>query len=314
MNDRQLRYALTVWRERSFSKAAPRLNISQPAISDQIRQLEEELGFELFRRTGRGVEATYVGRTFLQHAERAMVGMLGLADTARQLRGEGPRGAFSIGFSSGVAREMLPRVMATLGLALPRVRLTVVTATTRRIHRMVLERRLDAGLAIEADPQSIPAELISERVASSEAVLVLAAGHPLSRRAGVAIADIKDERIIINEPDIGYGQFVQSIFADNGVLPNIAARVDHVETVKLMVASGIGLAILPRCSVENEVALKQLRIVSLKPRREVPITLVRHPDALSPAAASCFDLVHNALRSDRPTPIPATTNLIPVAS
>ena len=80
-------------------------------------------GFELFRRTGRGVEATYVGRTFLQHAERAVAGMLGLSDTARQLRGDGPRGSFSIGFSSGIAAEMAPRIMASLALTVPRVRL-----------------------------------------------------------------------------------------------------------------------------------------------------------------------------------------------
>jgi len=297
MNDRQLRYALTVWRERSFSKAAPKLNVSQPAISDQIRLLEEELGFELFRRTGRGVEATYVGRTFLQHAERAVAGMIGLSDTARQLRGEGPRGSFSIGFSSGVASEMVPRVMAALSLALPRVRLEVITATTRRIHRFVLERRLDAGIAIDSDPRSIPQELTAEPIGRSEAALAVPVGHPLSRRAAVSLADLKDEPLIMNEPDIGYGQFLQALLAEDGVLPTIVARVDDVETIKPMVAAGIGLAILPRGALAGEAALKRLRVVALKPRREVPVTLVRHPGTLSPAAASCLELLQASLRA-----------------
>jgi DNA-binding transcriptional LysR family regulator len=303
MNDRQLRYSLTVWRERSFSKAALKLNISQPAISDQIRLLEEELGFELFHRTGHGVEPTYVGRTFLQHAERAMTGMLGLGDTARQLRGEGPRGSFSIGFSSGVAPEMVPRVMATLSLTLPRVRLEIVTAATRRIHRFVLEHRIDAGIAVACDPLSVPDELISERIATSEAALVLPWNHVLGRRSAVALSELQEERFIINEPDIGYGQFVQSLFIDEGVLPNIAARADNVETIKLMIAAGAGIAILPRGAVEDEIALKRLRAVALKPRREVSITLVRHPAALSPAAASCFELLQNNLRSGTVFPV-----------
>ena len=297
MNDRQLRYALTVWRERSFSKAAPKLNVSQPAISDQIRLLEEELGFELFRRTGRGVEATYVGRTFLQHAERAVAGMLGLTDTARQLRGEGPRGSFSIGFSSGIAAETVPRVMASLGLALPRIRLEVITATTRRVHRFVLERRLDIGFAIGCDVRSVPQELLTEQIGSSEAVLAAPAGHALARRTTVSLPELKDERFIMNEPDIGYGQVVQALFAEEGMLPAIVARADDVETIKAMIASGIGLAILPRAALADDVALKRLKAVPLKPRCEVPITLVRHPGALSPAAASCLELVQASLRA-----------------
>src|ERR1043165_3773011 len=104
MNDRQLRYALTVWRERSFSKASGRLNVSQPAVSEQIALLEQELGFALFARTGRGVEPTYVGRAFLQHADQAVSGLLELTNTARQLRGDAPRESFALGFGGSVPR------------------------------------------------------------------------------------------------------------------------------------------------------------------------------------------------------------------
>ena len=86
MNDRQLRYALTVWRERTFSRAAARLNVSQPAVSEQVRLLEDELGFKVFRRTGRGVEATFAGRTFLDHSERAIDGLLALTETMLLIR------------------------------------------------------------------------------------------------------------------------------------------------------------------------------------------------------------------------------------
>jgi DNA-binding transcriptional LysR family regulator len=143
---------------------------------------------------------------------------------------------------------------------------------------------------------SVPEELVRERVATSELALVLPRNHSLSRRAAIALPELRDERFIMNEPDIGYGQFVQGLFADAGVLPNIVARADNVETIKLMIAAGIGIAILPRGAVDNEVTLKRLRALPLKPRREVPITLVRHPAALAPAAASCFELLQKSLR------------------
>src|SRR6266849_5385588 len=84
---RQLRYALSVSKERSFTQAAKRLNISQSAVSEQVKLLEEEIGFELFRRTSRGIEATDRGRTFLYESEQVMGDLLSLSDTARRLRG-----------------------------------------------------------------------------------------------------------------------------------------------------------------------------------------------------------------------------------
>src|SRR5687768_4902413 len=84
---RQIRYALSVAKERSFTNAAVRLNISQSAVSEQVKLLEDEIGFPLFRRTPRGIEVTERGRTFLYEAERVVGDVMSLADTARRLRG-----------------------------------------------------------------------------------------------------------------------------------------------------------------------------------------------------------------------------------
>src|ERR1700682_1908897 len=84
---RQIRYALSVAKERSFTKAATRLNISQSAVSEQVKLLEDEVGFPLFRRTPRGVDVNDAGRTFLYEAERVVGDVLSLSDTARRLKG-----------------------------------------------------------------------------------------------------------------------------------------------------------------------------------------------------------------------------------
>jgi len=106
---RQLRYALSVSKERSFTKAAKRLNISQSAVSEQVKLLEEEIGFELFRRTSGGIESTDRGRTFLYESERVMGDLLSLSDTARRLRGA-LSDTLMIGMGSGMAQIFIPRI------------------------------------------------------------------------------------------------------------------------------------------------------------------------------------------------------------
>ena len=89
MEFRQIRYALAVAKERSFTKAAGRLRISQSAVSEQVKLLEERVGFSLFRRTGRGIEPTERGRMFLYEAERVVTDLMNLSDVARRLSGVG---------------------------------------------------------------------------------------------------------------------------------------------------------------------------------------------------------------------------------
>jgi DNA-binding transcriptional LysR family regulator len=174
------------------------------------------------------------------------------------------------------------------------VRLEIVTAQTRRINRFVLERRLDAAIAIEADPRSLPKDLTAQRIAAVELALLAPWKHRLSRKPSVAPAELRDERLIAIEPDIGYGPIAAAMFAGHGVSPHVVARADDIETVKLMVAARVGVAVLPRNCATNEIALKQLRAIPIRPVHEVHVTLLRHPDPVSPAATSCLDLLGGA--------------------
>jgi DNA-binding transcriptional LysR family regulator len=122
---RQLRYALAVWRERSFSRASEQLNVSQSSISMQVKFLEDELGFQLFEGTGQGVDATTTGRSFLKQAEQVMVAMLGLADVADNLRG-GQSGSLALGLSSGIASQVLPPLTDLLASIRTQLRMEIV--------------------------------------------------------------------------------------------------------------------------------------------------------------------------------------------
>ena len=113
MEFRQIRYALSVAKERSFTRASNRLNISQSAVSAQIRLLEGEIGFPLFLRSTRGVELTESGRTFLYEAERLVGDLLNLGEIARRLRGGGSE-TLNLGMVSGAGQTFIPRIFRRL--------------------------------------------------------------------------------------------------------------------------------------------------------------------------------------------------------
>src|ERR1700736_1832365 len=177
---RQLRYALSVSKERSFTQAAKRLNISQSAVSEQVKLLEEEIGFELFRRTSRGIESTERGRTFLYESERVVGDLLTLSDTARRLRGS-LSDTLTIGMGSGMAQIFIPRIFDNLKTDLPGVRLEILTAPTKNIFNELHEERIDAGIAIESDPDRFPAGLIFDRLVDVEMALITHPNTPLAR-------------------------------------------------------------------------------------------------------------------------------------
>lgn len=296
MELRQIRYALSVAKERSFTRAAARLSISQSAVSAQIRFLEEEIGFPLFRRGTRGIELTDAGRTFLQEAERLMGDLLNLSATARRLRG-GAAETLNLGMVSGAAPIFVPRLFSVLTDAMQDVRLRIVTTPTRNIFGDLQEERLDAGIAIEPDRDRVPVGLLFDRLASVEMALIVHPKHRLAKsRQPVNVAALAAEPLIMNELEVGYGQIVLSLFADLGMHPKILAIADNVETVKVMVQSGAGAAIIPRACAEQEISSGLLKAVVVAPVRKVGFTIFRRREPLSRQKESAVSHVTRILR------------------
>jgi DNA-binding transcriptional LysR family regulator len=277
MNERQLRYALAVRDERGFSRAARRLNVSQPSVSQQVRVLEEELGFALFARTPRGVEATFLGRKFLDQTEQAMTRLTGLADVARRLR-RGPTRGLAVGISSGIAPFVIPLVIEALGKELAHLRLELATAPSPHIQRQILHGALGLGIIVEISASHLLPELKREALGTVEMAVFVAPGHKLLRRPGkIDLAEIVDEPFVITEPNTGYGELVQSIFSDRGLVPNVVAISDTVGAAKLMVRSGIGIAILPAVCSPSELAAGELFRIPLATPRLISIDMAFRP-------------------------------------
>jgi DNA-binding transcriptional LysR family regulator len=277
---RQIRYAIAVAREGSFTKAAERLNISQSAVSEQVKLLEERLGFELLNRTGRGVEMTERGRVFLYEAERVAGDFLNLADVARHLR-EASADKVNIGIISGLAPILVPKLFPA-GRLPENVQLEIRTAPTRAIFDALHKGRLDFGFAISVDPDLVPSGLSVRRLFEIDLVLITRPGQLAAAGGGpVDPRRLMEEPIIMSELSVGYGVAVMDMLADLGVRPRIRAVVDNIETMKVMVQSGIGHAFVPAGAADTEVALGLLEAVPLAPPRRITVESYRPRMGLS---------------------------------
>lgn len=297
MDIRQIRYALAVAREHSFTGAAQRLHISQSSVSEQVAMLEDEIGFHLFHRTGRGVETTERGRSFLAEADRVAQEFFSLSDTARRLNGAGYE-TFTLGMGSGMAGLVVPNALRDFGDIFPNVQLRIVTAPTRRIYDQLHTDQLDAGIAIELPSDELPTGLLSNPIAKTEMALIGHPEHPLLADDGpIDLARLIDEPLITNELTIGYGRIVTSMFADIGAPPNIRAVADNVDTLREMVAEGMGVAIIPRSALLQTGNSAPLRVRAITPERRIGFCIIRRRQAMSRSRESYFSFLSDALTS-----------------
>lgn len=280
MEFRQIRYALAVARERSFTKAAIRLNISQSAVSEQVKSLEGSIGFALFRRTGRGIEPTERGRMFLYEAERVVGDLMNLGDVARRLSGVGVE-TMIMGIGSGLAPILLPRILRA-GALPNNLHLEVKTAPTRVIFDDLHDERIDLGIAAEVSADRVPSGLNGTPLFRLDMVLIMPPAHALATNKGaVDVGLLAHEPIIMNELSIGYGQIVGTMFNDLGIRPRIRAIVDNVETIKVMVQAGAGIAIIPSGAADLEASSGLLESRPISPTKPITIYAYRSRQGLT---------------------------------
>jgi DNA-binding transcriptional LysR family regulator len=183
---------------------------------------------------------------------------------------------------SGMAQIFIPRMFTDLKSDLPGVRLDILTAPTKNIFNELHEERIDAGIAIESDPDRFPAGLTFDRLIDAEMALITHPKHALVRsKQPIDIGRLIAEPFIMSELTVGYGQVVFSLFTDLGIRPNILSVVDNIETIKMIVQSGGGIAIVPRACAENEVTLGLLKALTITPARNVAFSLFRRREPLS---------------------------------
>jgi DNA-binding transcriptional LysR family regulator len=261
MTFRQLTLFLAVARERSFSRAARKIHLSQPTLSGHIHELERELGTRLFLRRARQVALTEAGRIFEPRAAR----VIAAADDARHsvLELDGlARGSLLIGAGTTPGVYVLPRVIAAFQARYPGVELTLRIANSRVIEEEIRADRLDVGIVgghvLGPGERCVAAGLLDELV------LIVARNHPWARRASVGRRELVAERLLIRESGSATRQVMERALQHAGITATRTMELDHTEAIKQSVMAGLGVAFVSTYAVAGELRSRQLAVVRVR--------------------------------------------------
>ncbi|MEO5814989.1 MAG: LysR substrate-binding domain-containing protein [Gemmatimonadaceae bacterium] len=259
LNLHHLRLFASVAEQGGFSRAATVLRLSQPAVSKSVRELEREVGSPLFERGGRTPRLTESGTLLFARARELFAVERTAEEELRALRGL-ESGVLRIGASTTVITYLLPPYLARFRAAHPNVVLQVASANTRDIARALIERRVDVAL-VEGPVNDARIDVIPWR--DDELVVISSPSHPLSSRKRVALSDLAAESFIVRERGSGTRTVAESALALHGVRLTVAMQLASTEAIKQAVAAGLGLAIVSRSAIDDQLALGRLSIVPL---------------------------------------------------
>jgi DNA-binding transcriptional LysR family regulator len=291
MDLRHLRYFLCVAEEMHFGRAAQRLGISQPPLSQQIRALEEELGVRLFDRTSRRVRLTDAGRLFLPEAQQTLIQADHAAQTAR-LAHRGEIGRLSLGFTASA--PFVPRVAQALyrfRQSHPKVTMSLQELGRDAQIEQVEKGQLDIGIIRAFDQPFLPSGMLSHCLIEEDMLLATREDHPLARRAeNPTIADLAGQPLVLYGATNGAG-FNEHFFAQcekAGFRPHVAHEASSFATLLGLVAAGFGATILAQ-------SLARLHVDTLVYRRldesvRTRLWMIYRPD-LSPTARVFKDAI-----------------------
>lgn len=246
MDIRKMRYFITVAEELNFSRAAERLMMAQPPLSQEIRKLEEELGVQLFHRTKRMVELTDAGKIFLEGARQTLL-QVDRTIKETQLADEGKIGHLIIGFVDST--ETVIDILKTFRERFPKIQLILREMTTDQQIKALYEKQIHIGF-IRSEQNN---EILSSEVCSEECLkLVLHEEHPFVTLRKIPIKSLVDEPFILFPRHFGtnFYDLIISYFWEHGVSLNIVQEAIQMQTIVNLVAAGIGISVVPS-SVES---------------------------------------------------------------
>lgn len=245
---RHLRYFITVAEELHFGRAADRLHMAQPPLSQQIRQLEAELGFQLFHRTKRSVQLTDAGQVFLADCQK-IFRQLDQAIRTGQQASRGELGQLAIGFVSSAAYSVLPPILQTFRSTLPQVRLELHELTTDQQLQWIQDGRIDLGF-VRPPVENEQFQLMT--IFQEPLVVALPIAHPLVNQPQVSLTALASEAFVMFPRPLAPGLYDQiiSLCQQAKFSPNVVQEAIQMQTIVSLVAAEIGVAIVP-VSLQN---------------------------------------------------------------
>ena len=285
MNLNHLAIFHAVARAGSMTLGAERLDISQPAVSKQVQELERALGVPLFDRIGRRVHLSRAGEILADYAGRLFTLAHEAEEAMADVRAVG-RGRLVIGASTTIGTYLLPCVVAEYWRRHPRVELLVQIENTEQVHRRLAGHELDLGLTeglVENE------ELAAEVFHQDELVMIAAPGHRLAGQPPVPLSAVREEPFVLREPGSGTRAVEERALARLKLPVRVAMALGSTEAIKRVVAEGVGLAIVSRLAVSAECDADTLVVLPVAGLRiERPLHLVRRKGRRDGPALQAF--------------------------
>ncbi len=250
---------------RSYTRAAEVLALTQPAISHQLRLLEEELGQKLFELDGRKMVLTPAGKTFLPFVER-MLTTIGETKQAMENIEAGERGTVTIAAIGSSTVYVLPDLLYKFRLAHPQIDIVLRTASGDEIRELVSKNQVDMGIVGSHVPIS---EFATILLFKDKIGPFVHTGHPFAKKRRVLFAELAREPLIQLGTWRSWRNYVLSIFRQVGATPHIRLHLDSIDAVKRMVEHGLGFTIIPHIAAREEVA--EGKLVALTPTDISPL-------------------------------------------
>jgi DNA-binding transcriptional LysR family regulator len=287
----QLEHFLAVVEERTFTRAAERVGRTQPAISQSIKKLEEEIGAPLFARDVHDVSLTEAGRVLVEYARK----MVRARDDAMREVGAlktMKTGTLNIAAHESAAVYLLPAPLRTYLARYPDVKVGIFRSRLTEIPRQVLDREVDLGF-VKDEPGFRELKWID--VHADEMILIAPPGHPLVRRSNVRVRDLGGEHFVLHHLCSSTEQKIKRLFEEHSTPCRIVAELWSFENIKTFVQAEVGLAIVPRVTVADELREGKLAHIPIEelqiPRRTLMI--YREQGYLSEPARELIKIVRS---------------------
>jgi len=264
----QLRILKAVASEKSFTRAAEILYVSQPSLSKQIKILETRLGVILFNRENSTISLTEAGKVFLQYSER----ILALCEESCRALNDvknGDRGNLTVGASQTIGTYLMPRVLALFAQNYPQINIQVQVDSTRMIAKNVVNREIDIAVVGGDVPEELKKNLNIENFVEDELILIVPKSHPfaLKKQKKINKDDLYHLNFITLNSTSTIRKFIDNILIQNGIETkqfNIIMQLNSIEGIKTAVSLGLGAAFVSSSAIEKEIKLKTVEIITIE--------------------------------------------------
>lgn len=263
----QLRILKAVASEKSFTRAAEILYVSQPSLSKQIKILENRLGIVLLNRENSTISLTEAGRVFLQYSER----ILALCEESCRALNDvknGDRGNLTVGASQTIGTYLMPRVLALFAQNYPQISIKVQVDSTRVIAKNVVNREIDIAVVGGDVPEELKKNLEIENFVEDELILIVPKSHPfaLKKQKKINKDDLYHLNFITLNSTSTIRKFIDNILIQNNIETkqfNIIMQLNSIEGIKTAVSLGLGAAFVSSSAIEKEIKLKTVEIITI---------------------------------------------------